>query len=112
MSLADELLADLGGDVGADDDGDYAMVQEITGEEPMDTGDQSEDRVFRVARLIQSPEVHSYHVSSMHKYFENINLFFQLIEVMEKINNRKTTPDRSQGDQNIGRLVFRTTRNV
>ncbi|OWA53315.1 U4/U6 small nuclear ribonucleoprotein Prp31 [Hypsibius exemplaris] len=73
MSLADELLADLGGDVGVDDNEDYT-VQEITGD-AMDTGDQSDDRVFRVARLIQSPE---------------------LIEVMKRINSKRSTSERSE----------------
>lgn len=60
MSLADELLADLGGDLGPEDEGnEYLQVHEVTGDDPMDGGDLSEDRdsVFRVARLIKSPDV-------------------------------------------------------
>ena len=57
MSLADELWADLNDDGIPEDQKEYVQIKEITGDEPMDIDNQADDRVFKVARLVQSPEV-------------------------------------------------------
>lgn len=57
MSLADELWADLNEDGIPEDQKEYVQVKEITGDDAMDVDDQADDRVYKVARLVQSPEV-------------------------------------------------------
>ncbi|XP_055334914.1 U4/U6 small nuclear ribonucleoprotein Prp31-like [Paramacrobiotus metropolitanus] len=77
MSLADELLADLGGDGGVEDDANV-QVREITGDEPMDTGESADgpDDIYKIARLSKSPE---------------------LAEVMDRIHNGPRNSARTEG---------------